>query len=159
MTGWPELVDRARRLVQRGPRSVLGIVGGPASGKSSVARGLAHELGPSAVVVSMDGFHYAQAQLMRLGRVERKGAPDTFDAHGYVNLLHRLRENAETVYAPEFRRRAFGADQRNAELIAPTARRADLVISALELPGRPRSGDWSTMDRDPRGRGIECSAR
>lgn len=154
MTGWPELVDRARRLVQRGPRSVLGIVGAPASGKSSVARGLAHELGPSAVVVGLDGFHYAQAELMRLGRVERKGAPDTFDAHGYVNLLHRLRENAETVYAPEFRRDAFGADQRYAELIAPTWSSGRSNCRADR--GAATGPQWTG---DPRGCGFECSAR
>jgi pantothenate kinase len=40
-----------------------------------------------------------------LGRAERKGAPDTFDAAGYVALLRRLRDpDASTVYAPEFRR-------------------------------------------------------
>ena len=31
----------------------------------------------------MDGFHYAQRELARLGRTERKGAPDTFDAAGF----------------------------------------------------------------------------
>jgi pantothenate kinase len=53
----------------------------------------------------MDGFHLAAAQLRRLGRLDRKGAPDTFDAAGYLALLHRLRDRAEdVVYAPEFRR-------------------------------------------------------
>jgi pantothenate kinase len=54
----------------------------------------------------MDGFHLAQVELRRLGRMERKGAPDTFDAGGYVALLRRLRDADEpVVYAPEFRRR------------------------------------------------------
>jgi pantothenate kinase len=53
----------------------------------------------------MDGYHLAQVELARLGSTERKGAPDTFDAAGYVALLHRLRApGADTVYAPEFRR-------------------------------------------------------
>jgi pantothenate kinase len=53
----------------------------------------------------MDGFHLAQAELERLGRAARKGAPDTFDAGGYVALLRRLRDNGEpAVYAPLFRR-------------------------------------------------------
>jgi pantothenate kinase len=54
----------------------------------------------------MDGFHLAQAELERLGRAARKGAPDTFDAGGYAALLRRLRQQRpdETVYAPEFRR-------------------------------------------------------
>ena len=53
----------------------------------------------------MDGFHLAQAELLRLGRAERKGAVDTFDGAGYVALLRRLRANTDdVVYAPDFRR-------------------------------------------------------
>ena len=54
----------------------------------------------------MDGFHLANVELARLGRAGRKGAPDTFDAHGFVALLQRLRHPVpgEIVYAPEFRR-------------------------------------------------------
>src|SRR5690606_41637893 len=45
------------------------------------------------------------AELRRLGRQDRKGAPDTFDAAGYVALLRRLRDPDEhTVYAPQFHR-------------------------------------------------------
>jgi pantothenate kinase len=55
----------------------------------------------------MDGFHLANSELERLGRRARKGAPDTFDAAGYVNLLKRIkaqRPGDEVVYAPDFRR-------------------------------------------------------
>jgi pantothenate kinase len=54
----------------------------------------------------MDGFHLAQSELERLGRAERKGAPDTFDAAGYAALLARLRSPRldEVVYAPAFDR-------------------------------------------------------
>jgi len=53
----------------------------------------------------MDGFHLAQIELTRLNRTARKGAPDTFDAAGYVNLLSRLKtQTTTTVYAPQFRR-------------------------------------------------------
>ena len=58
-----------------------------------------------AVLVPMDGFHLANRVLDALGRRGRKGAPDTFDAGGYVALLRRLRSGAEdVVHAPEFRR-------------------------------------------------------
>jgi pantothenate kinase len=206
MTSLDELLRRAEDLVSRGGRTLLGIVGAPASGKTTLARGLADALGNRATVVGMDGFHLAQVELRRLGRVERKGAPDTFDAHGYVNLLRRLKDAKETVYAPEFRReieepiagavpvppdvplvitegnyllldadpwrdvrglldeawflapdehdriewlvtrhrrygrslveaqqRAQGSDQRNADLIAPSADRADLVLANMPL--------------------------
>jgi len=54
----------------------------------------------------MDGFHLANAELDRLGRRDRKGAPDTFDVAGFVALLDRLRHPVagETVYAPRFER-------------------------------------------------------
>ena len=48
----------------------------------------------------MDGFHLAQPELVRLGRRDRMGAPDTFDAAGYASLLTRLRGDEPTVYAP-----------------------------------------------------------
>lgn len=95
---------RARELAARGGRTLLGIAGPPGAGKSTLAARLAEELGPLAVVVPMDGFHLAQGTLERLGRAERKGAPDTFDAAGFVALLRRLRAAEETVWAPEYRR-------------------------------------------------------
>ena len=102
--GLPGLLDRARALASTGSRRVLGIVGGPGSGKGTLAEKLVGELGSAAVVVPMDGFHLAEAALRRLGRPDRKGAPDTFDADGYVALLRRIREGAGTVYAPRFHR-------------------------------------------------------
>ncbi|MFD9406019.1 nucleoside/nucleotide kinase family protein [Streptomyces sp. NPDC059989] len=90
-----------------GGRRILGIAGPPGAGKSTLAARLAEALGPElAVVVPMDGFHLARAELARLGRADRKGAPDTFDAGGYTALLRRLRAPGGdgTVYAPAFDR-------------------------------------------------------
>lgn len=99
-----ELIERARALARRGPRRLLGITGAPGAGKSHLAAAIARELGADAAVVAMDGFHLANRELVRLGRRERKGAPDTFDAAGYVALLRRLRDGGETVYVPCFER-------------------------------------------------------
>jgi pantothenate kinase len=100
--------DSARidALLADGRRKLLGLVGAPGSGKSTLALALQQALPGRAQVVPMDGFHLANAELRRLGRADRKGAPDTFDAAGYVALLRRLREQREDeiVYAPEFRR-------------------------------------------------------
>ncbi|MFD6231388.1 nucleoside/nucleotide kinase family protein [Streptomyces sp. NPDC060232] len=101
-----DLVARAAALAGQGGRRILGLAGPPGAGKSTLAARLAEALGPqAAVVVPMDGFHLAQAELHRLGRADRKGAPDTFDAAGYVSLLLRLRaSDGATVYAPAFDR-------------------------------------------------------
>ncbi|MGA3220516.1 MAG: nucleoside/nucleotide kinase family protein [Acidimicrobiales bacterium] len=99
------LEARARELTGQGRRAVLGIAGAPGAGKSTLAGLLIEGLGPMAALVPMDGFHLAQVELERLGRASRKGAPDTFDVHGYIALLDRLHhELGETVYAPAFRR-------------------------------------------------------
>jgi pantothenate kinase len=98
------LLTRARTLATRGRRAILGVAGPPGGGKSTLARLVADALGDAAVLIPMDGFHLAQAELVRLGRRDRMGAPDTFDVAGYVALLERVRAATETVYAPEFRR-------------------------------------------------------
>lgn len=100
------LTRRARQLAAPGRRRILGIAGAPGAGKSTLAADLVAALGESAVLVPMDGFHLAQAELHRLGRADRKGAPDTFDAVGYAALLARLRAPAPgvVVYAPAFDR-------------------------------------------------------
>ncbi|MFH8217960.1 nucleoside/nucleotide kinase family protein [Streptomyces sp. NPDC018057] len=117
-----DLLARARALPRPGHRAILGIAGSPGAGKSTLAEHLVRALNgaaePWVAHVPMDGFHLADAELDRLGRRDRKGAPDTFDAAGYAALLRRLREeypgSAEggngvdggggTVYAPGFER-------------------------------------------------------
>ena len=99
------LLARARGLIVDDRRSILGITGPPGGGKSTLAHMVADALGDEAALVGMDGFHLAQSELVRLGRRDRMGAPDTFDAAGYAALLARLRAcEEEVVYAPEFRR-------------------------------------------------------
>jgi pantothenate kinase len=100
-----DVLEGARRLIVPGARCLLGITGAPGAGKSTLAAALVEALAPEAVLVPMDGFHLAAAELHRLGRHERKGAPDTFDAAGYAALLDRLRDQVDdVVYAPAFRR-------------------------------------------------------
>ncbi len=102
----PHLLERARALAVPGSRRILGIAGAPGAGKSTLAARLVDALDGLAVLVPMDGFHLAQAELERLGRASRKGAPDTFDAAGYAALLERLRAPVSdtVVYAPAFDR-------------------------------------------------------
>lgn len=100
-----ELVEQARQLASSGQRRILGIAGAPGSGKSTLADIVVDALGSDAVLVGQDAFHLSNAELRRLGRFERKGAIDTFDAFGYVNLLRRLRaRDEEVVYCAVFDR-------------------------------------------------------
>jgi pantothenate kinase len=99
---YDDLVARVHELRARAPRPVLiGIAGKPGAGKTTLAEFLAARLG--AVHVPMDGFHLADVELARLGRADRKGAPDTFDPAGYATLLARIRAG-EQVWAPSFER-------------------------------------------------------
>ena len=141
-----DLVRRAQALAATGGRRILGICGAPGAGKSTLAERLVTALGDRAVLVGMDGFHLAQRELRRLGREERKGAPDTFDAAGYIALIRRLRRNgpdhtdAETVYAPEFRREI----EEPIACAVPVAPEVPLVVTEgnyLLLPDHP----WSAL--------------
>jgi len=86
-------------------RVIIGLVGEPGAGKSTLARELVIKLEGAAALVPMDGFHLSNQVLEQLGRRNRKGAPDTFDAHGFVHLVSRLRYREEDiVYAPNFLR-------------------------------------------------------
>lgn len=135
--GWDDLVARATGLVAGGARRLLGICGPPGAGKSTLACALADALGRLAVVVPMDGFHLAQAELARLGRADRKGAPDTFDPAGYLALLHRLRAATEpVVYAPRFHR----AIEEPIAGAVPVPRAVPLVIT---------EGNYLLFDEDP----------
>ena len=98
-----DLVERAAALRGQGGRAVLGIAGAPGAGKSTVAAAVVQALRGRALLVPMDGFHLADPVLDDLGRRERKGAPDTFDAAGFVHLLRRIQDrDDEVVYAPVF---------------------------------------------------------
>ncbi|MDD2881388.1 MAG: nucleoside/nucleotide kinase family protein [Rhodoferax sp.] len=99
--------QRVAHLLSSGTRQILAIVAQPGAGKSTLAQALLAHYGDAVQVVPMDGFHLANSELERLGRRSRKGAPDTFDSAGFVNLLQRIKHQKPgdgAVYAPEFRR-------------------------------------------------------
>ncbi len=105
-------------------RFLLGICGAPGAGKSTLAAAVAALTG--AVVVPMDGFHLADVELVRRGLRDRKGAPETFDAWGYADLLARLRDRPDhVVMAPGFER---GLEQPLAGTI-PVPPGAGLVVT------------------------------
>lgn len=85
-------------------RVLLGLVGEPGSGKSTVSHHLASQL--DCPIVGMDGFHLAMDVVERLELVQVKGAPHTFDVGGFIALLERLnrRPPEPTIWAPRYER-------------------------------------------------------
>jgi pantothenate kinase len=87
---------------------IVGVTGAPGVGKTTYAAALVADsitAAVRAVSLPMDGFHLADVTLAALQRLDRKGAPDTFDAWGYAALLARLHaETGHVVYGPGFER-------------------------------------------------------
>ena len=76
-------------------RYFLGITGCPAAGKSELAHTLSDGINcrtgsDLAIVVPMDGFHFSNDILKQRGLLQIKGAPETFDANGFAELINRL---------------------------------------------------------------------
>jgi pantothenate kinase len=103
-----EVVETVRSLPRTGRRCIVGIVGAPGAGKSTIAAAVVDALGPSGALLPMDGFHLAQARLIELGRRDRMGAPDTFDVAALLRVLEALTLPASdpsiAVTAPGFDR-------------------------------------------------------
>ena len=83
-------------------RYLFGIAGPPGSGKSTLAAELGAQLG--APVVPMDGFHLSNEVLVARGQHDVKGAPETFAATSFVDLISRLRQPTQIVMCPTFDR-------------------------------------------------------
>jgi len=87
-------------------RTIIGIVGKPGGGKSTLSKFLLKGMDSTLVsVVPMDGFHLSNKTLKELGRSDRKGAQDTFDVNGFKTLIERIKlDNVDPIYYPIFDR-------------------------------------------------------
>ena len=102
-----DAIEWARLRVANDLRTILGVVGCPGAGKSTLSGLIAEALGSArCAIVPMDGFHLDNPVLETHGTRDRKGAPSTFDAAGYASMLHRLRDQqpGQVVYAPRYDR-------------------------------------------------------
>jgi pantothenate kinase len=81
-------------LATASTRTIIGIVGKPGGGKSTLSKYLLKGMDPSLVsVVPMDGFHLSNKVLKELGKSDRKGAQDTFDVKGFTTLIARIKSD------------------------------------------------------------------
>jgi pantothenate kinase len=136
-----ELARRARGLVTPNRRRLLGIAGPPGAGKSTLAEAVQAALRPRAAIVPMDGFHLSKAELVELGRLDRMGSPDTFNAQAFVELVSRLRDpRAGVVLAPAFDRQ-IEAPVPDAIRVSPTHQLAIVEGNYLLLDYEP----WSSL--------------
>ena len=101
-----ELLAKVNALLDSSSgRLIIGVVGKPGAGKSTITDYIMKNIKIQAALVPMDGYHLSNKVLIELGRSERKGAPDTFDAKGFTSLLQRIRNNVdEDIYFPVFHR-------------------------------------------------------
>ena len=92
--------------VAESKRTIIGIIGKPGGGKSTLSKYLLKGMDPTLVsVVPMDGFHLSNKVLKELGRSDRKGAQDTFDVKGFTTLIERIKlDSADPIYYPIFDR-------------------------------------------------------
>lgn len=103
------IVSALASVPQTEGRKLVAIAGAPASGKSTLAAQLVADLQRSngskaAALVPMDGFHLDNAELDAMGLRHVKGAPQTFDAAGFVTLVRAIRAQADTLHYPLFDR-------------------------------------------------------
>lgn len=89
-------------------RIILAISGVPGSGKSTLAERLSAEINDllgreSAIYIPMDGFHLSESVLKRYNLKDVKGAVQTFDSAGWLNLMERIdKDSKDTVFAPSY---------------------------------------------------------
>ena len=96
--------DISSILASGSQRTLIGIVGKPGAGKSTVVDAVTKKVPiPDVAIIPMDGYHLSNEVLIEMGARDRKGAPDTFDSLGFTELLNQVkRKPNEEIRFPIF---------------------------------------------------------
>jgi type I pantothenate kinase len=125
---------------------IIGVAGSVAAGKSTAARVLKALLArwpdhPRIDLLTTDGFLYPNAELERLGLMERKGFPESFDTARLLNCLADVKSGVERVEAPVYSH--FQYDILPGQLLS--IERPDILIveglNVLQPASMPRGGE------------------
>lgn len=126
-----------------GERTLVGIAGPPASGKSTLAAAVVKALNaaaatpmPQAALLPMDGYHLDNRLLEARGLLARKGAPETFDAEGFCDAVANVKTASREMFFPEFDR------HRELAIASSIAIRPDTPVVVVE-------GNYLLLDRAP----------
>lgn len=100
------ICQQVSKLDASGKRLMIGVAGPPAAGKSTLAELLVDRLNENAntALVPMDGYHLDNEELDALDLRARKGAPQTFDADGFVSLVNQISQSNDVVSYATFDR-------------------------------------------------------
>jgi len=104
-----EIIDLVRSVRRDDRRTVVAIAGPPGSGKSTLATDLVEALSRrygsgKVALMPMDGFHLDNEVLEARGMANIKGAPQTFDAKGFISLVSNIRCKEGDLSYPLFDR-------------------------------------------------------
>jgi pantothenate kinase len=125
-------------------RYLVAIAGPPGAGKSTLADTLREELvmrGERSEVLPMDGFHMDNGLLQERGLLARKGAPETFDVRGFIDILAAVRKGDQEVLAPVF--------DRSREIAIASARAIGVETRVILVEGNYLlldQGPWKQLD-------------
>lgn len=135
--------DLIERSLRNGERTIIGIAGPPASGKSTLAAAVVHSLNKAsrspvakASLLPMDGYHLDNRLLESRGLRARKGAPETFDAQGFCDAVACLAKTNRETYHPKF--------DRHLDLAI-----ANAIAIHPETPVVVVEGNYLLLDRTP----------
>lgn len=126
-------------------RVLIALAGPPGAGKSTLSSPLQKQLQQQAgedscVIVPMDGFHLDNEELALKGLLSVKGAPQTFDAQAFVQLVAQLRQDNGTLSYPLF--------DRTLDKTLPNAAKVDSRVRFIIFEGNYlllRQPPWSEL--------------